>query len=107
LTAYFQVVHRSADDESEGLHRRGKRPSDNSSRTQRNRCPKRSDVCDGHFAVHHNIGNIPATVDGAALASGSAGPYQVAVKVPGSLTDGNWPTQSSIGGMLSPAGTIQ
>jgi len=53
-----------------------------------------------------NIGNIPATVDGAALASGSAGLYQIAVKVPGSLTDGDWPIQASIGGVQSPAGTI-
>ena len=53
-----------------------------------------------------NIGNIPATVDGAALASGSAGLYQIAVKVPASLTDGDWPVQASIGGVASPAGTI-
>ena len=53
-----------------------------------------------------NIGNIPALVDGAALASGSAGLYQIAVKVPGSLTDGDWPVQASIGGVQSPAGTI-
>jgi uncharacterized protein (TIGR03437 family) len=53
-----------------------------------------------------NIGNIPATVDGAALAPGSAGLYQIAVQVPGSLTDGDWPVQASIGGVLSPAGTI-
>jgi uncharacterized protein (TIGR03437 family) len=53
-----------------------------------------------------NIGNIPALVDGAALASGSAGLYQIAVQVPGSLTDGDWPVQASIGGVQSPAGTI-
>ena len=53
-----------------------------------------------------NIGNIPATVDGAALASGSAGLYQIAVKVPGSLTDGDWPIQASIGGVQSTAGAI-
>jgi uncharacterized protein (TIGR03437 family) len=53
-----------------------------------------------------NIGNIPATVDGAALASGSAGLYQIAVKVPGSLTDGDWPIQASIGGVQSPSGVV-
>jgi uncharacterized protein (TIGR03437 family) len=53
-----------------------------------------------------NIGNIPALVDGAALAPGSAGLYQIAVKVPGSLTDGDWPVQASIGGVQSPIGTI-
>jgi uncharacterized protein (TIGR03437 family) len=53
-----------------------------------------------------NIGNIPALVDGAALASGSVGLYQIAVQVPGSLTDGDWPIQASIGGVQSPAGTV-
>jgi uncharacterized protein (TIGR03437 family) len=53
-----------------------------------------------------NIGNIPAAVAGAALASGSAGLYQIAVTVPGSLTDGDWPVQAMIGGVSSPSGTI-
>ena len=53
-----------------------------------------------------SIGNIPATVEGAALASGSAGVYQIAIQVPGSLTDGDWPIQASIGGVPSPAGAI-
>jgi uncharacterized protein (TIGR03437 family) len=30
----------------------------------------------------------------------------IAVKVPASLTDGDWPVQTSIGGVVSPAGTI-
>ncbi|HTS51183.1 MAG TPA: IPT/TIG domain-containing protein [Bryobacteraceae bacterium] len=53
-----------------------------------------------------SIGNIPATVAGAALASGSAGLYQIAIQVPGSLTDGDWPILAMIGGVTSPAGTI-
>ncbi len=53
-----------------------------------------------------SIGNIPAAVAGAALASGSAGLYQIAITVPGSLTDGDWPVQAMIGGASSPAGTI-
>jgi uncharacterized protein (TIGR03437 family) len=53
-----------------------------------------------------SIGNIPATVAGAALASGSAGLYQIAITVPDSLTDGDWPIQASIGGVASLAGTI-
>ena len=53
-----------------------------------------------------SIGNIPATVEGAALAPGSAGLYQIAIQVPGSLTNGDWPIQASIGGAPSPAGTI-
>jgi uncharacterized protein (TIGR03437 family) len=53
-----------------------------------------------------SVGNIPATVYGAALASGSAGLYQIAIQVPGSLADGDWPIQATIGGVASPAGTI-
>jgi uncharacterized protein (TIGR03437 family) len=52
------------------------------------------------------IDSIPATVYGAALAPGSAGLYQIAIQVPASLSDGDWPIQASIGGALSPAGTI-
>jgi uncharacterized protein (TIGR03437 family) len=51
-----------------------------------------------------SIGSIPAKVEGAALASGSAGVYQIAIQVPGSLGDGDWPIQASIGGVPSPAG---
>jgi len=52
------------------------------------------------------IDSIPATVYGAALAPGSAGLYQIAIQVPASLSDGDWPIQASIGGVLSPVGTI-
>jgi uncharacterized protein (TIGR03437 family) len=52
------------------------------------------------------IDSIPAVVYGAALAPGSAGLYQIAIQVPSSLSDGDWPIQASIGGALSPAGTI-
>jgi uncharacterized protein (TIGR03437 family) len=53
-----------------------------------------------------SIGNIPATVSGAALAPGSAGLYQIAIQVPSSLTDGDWPIQASIGGVASPGGVV-
>jgi uncharacterized protein (TIGR03437 family) len=52
------------------------------------------------------IDNLSATVYGAALAPGSAGLYQIAIQVPTSLADGDWPIQALIGGLLSPAGTI-
>ncbi len=52
------------------------------------------------------IDNVPATVYGAALAPGSVGLYQIAIQVPPSLADGDWPIQAIIGGVLSPAGTI-
>jgi uncharacterized protein (TIGR03437 family) len=52
------------------------------------------------------VNNIPATVYGAALAPGSAGLYQIAIQVPTTLGDGDWPIQASIGGVSSPSGTI-
>ena len=53
-----------------------------------------------------SINNVPATVYGAALAPGSAGLYQIAIQVPSSIADGDWPIQANIGGVSSPAGTI-
>jgi uncharacterized protein (TIGR03437 family) len=52
------------------------------------------------------INNTPAIVYGAALAPGSAGLYQIAIQVPTTLADGDWPIQATIGGTLSPAGTV-
>jgi len=52
------------------------------------------------------INNVAATVYGAALASGSVGLYQIAIQVPPSLANGDWPIQALIGGVLSPVGTI-
>jgi len=52
------------------------------------------------------IGSTPATVYGAALAPGSAGLYQIAIQVPTSLADGDWPIQASIGGVTSPTGIV-
>jgi uncharacterized protein (TIGR03437 family) len=52
------------------------------------------------------IGNAPAVVYGAALAPGSVGLYQIAIQVPPSLADGDWPVQATIGGVTSPAGAV-
>ena len=52
------------------------------------------------------INNAPAIVFGAALAPGAAGLYQIAIQVPNTLADGDWPIQANIGGTQSPAGTI-
>jgi len=52
------------------------------------------------------INNTPAIVYGAALAPGSAGLYQIAIQVPTTLADGDWPIQANIGGTLSPAGIV-
>ena len=50
------------------------------------------------------IDNAPVLVYGAALAPGSAGLYQIAIQVPTTLADGDWPIQVSIGGALWPTG---
>ena len=52
------------------------------------------------------INNAPVTVYGAALAPGSAGLYQIAIQVPGTLAEGDWPIQTTIGGATSPAGIV-
>ena len=52
------------------------------------------------------IDNVAATVDGAALAPGLAGLYQVAIQVPTTLGDGDWPVVATIGGVSSPSGMV-
>jgi uncharacterized protein (TIGR03437 family) len=58
------------------------------------------------------INNVPATVYGAALAPGFAGLYQVAIQVPPSLPNGDWPIVATIGSAMldnatsSPSGVI-
>jgi uncharacterized protein (TIGR03437 family) len=52
------------------------------------------------------IDNVSATVYGAALTSGFAGLYQVAIQVPPSLADGDWPIVAHVAGVSSPAGII-
>jgi len=58
------------------------------------------------------IHNVPATVYGRALAPGYAGLYQVAIQVPASLANGDWPIVATIGSAAlfnvtsSPVGVI-
>ncbi len=52
------------------------------------------------------IDNVSAHVDGAALAPGFAGLYQVAIQVPSSLGNGDWPIVATIGGVSSPSGMV-
>ncbi len=52
------------------------------------------------------INNVSATVFGAALAPGFAGLYQVAIQVPDSIADGDWPIRATIGGVQSPTGVL-
>jgi uncharacterized protein (TIGR03437 family) len=52
------------------------------------------------------VNGVSATVYGAALTSGYAGLYQVAIQVPTSLPDGDWPIVATIGGVASPTGVL-
>ncbi|HTR38055.1 MAG TPA: SBBP repeat-containing protein [Bryobacteraceae bacterium] len=52
------------------------------------------------------VGGITAAVYGAALAPGFGGLYQVAIQVPPSLGDGDWPIVASVGGSSSPSGVV-
>jgi uncharacterized protein (TIGR03437 family) len=52
------------------------------------------------------IDNVPATVYGAALAPGFAGLVQVAIQVPPSLGNGDWPVVAKIGGVQSASGLV-
>jgi uncharacterized protein (TIGR03437 family) len=52
------------------------------------------------------VGGTPATVFGAALASGFAGLYQVAIQVPDSAPNGDLPVVATINGAQSPTTTV-
>lgn len=69
--------------------------------------PVRSDkIYSTSTAPTISINNVTAMVYGSALAPGYAGLYQVAIQVPTSLADGDWPIVASIGGVQSPSGVI-
>ena len=52
------------------------------------------------------INNVPVMVLSAALSPGLAGVCQIAIQVPDTLTDGDWPIQASIGGVSSPSNVL-
>lgn len=52
------------------------------------------------------IGGASATVYGAALAPGYAGLYQVAIQIPASLADGDYPAVATLNGVSSPSTTM-
>jgi uncharacterized protein (TIGR03437 family) len=56
--------------------------------------------------VSVTVGTQPATVYGAALATGYAGLYQVAIQVPTSLANGDYPIVETINSVKSPATTL-
>jgi uncharacterized protein (TIGR03437 family) len=57
-------------------------------------------------AVSVTIGGSPATVYGAALAPGYAGLYQIAIQIPASLANGDYPVVATIAGEQSPSTTL-
>jgi uncharacterized protein (TIGR03437 family) len=56
--------------------------------------------------VSVNIGNVAATVIGAALAPGNAGLYQITVQVPVSVPDGDQAVIAQVAGMQSPSNVL-
>jgi uncharacterized protein (TIGR03437 family) len=50
------------------------------------------------------VGDFAATVLSTALSPGSAGVYQVAIQVPSTLANGDYPVVVSVGGVQSPSG---
>jgi uncharacterized protein (TIGR03437 family) len=52
------------------------------------------------------LNNVSVKVYGAALAPSFAGLYQVAIQVPASMGDGDWPIVAVINGVSSPAGMV-
>ena len=57
------------------------------------------------FSPVVTIGGVTAKFFGGALASGSAGLYQLAIQVP-ALADGDWPVSIHVGGVSTPAGAL-
>jgi uncharacterized protein (TIGR03437 family) len=57
-------------------------------------------------AVTVTVGPAAAVVYGAALTSGEAGLYQVAIQIPTTLADGDYPVVATVSGAQSPASTL-
>jgi uncharacterized protein (TIGR03437 family) len=57
-------------------------------------------------AVSVTVGGKPTTVYGAALAPGYAGLYQIAIQIPASLANGDYPVVATINGAQSPSTTM-
>jgi uncharacterized protein (TIGR03437 family) len=57
-------------------------------------------------AVSVTVGGKPATVYGAALAPGYAGLDQIAIQIPASLANGDYPVVATINGEQSPSTTM-
>ena len=56
--------------------------------------------------VSVTVGDKLATVYGAALAPGYAGLYQIAIQIPASLANGQYPVVASVVGASSPSTSV-
>jgi uncharacterized protein (TIGR03437 family) len=57
-------------------------------------------------AVIVSLGNTPVTVYGAALTPGFAALYQVAIQIPESMADGDYPVVATVSGAQSPSSVL-
>lgn len=58
------------------------------------------------YPVTVTVGTTPATVEGAALAPGFAALYQIAVQIPDSLADGDYPIVATVSGTPSSSSVL-
>lgn len=58
------------------------------------------------YTVRVTVGDIETPTYGAALTPGCGGLYQVAIQIPASLADGDYPVIATISGATSPASTL-
>jgi uncharacterized protein (TIGR03437 family) len=68
--------------------------------------PPSSPVSNVANAVAVTIGNVAATVESASISPGSPGLYQIAVRVPASVPDGDLPVIAQVTGIPSPSNVL-
>jgi len=56
--------------------------------------------------VTATVGGAAAPVFAAAMTSGAAGLYQVAIQIPNTLADGDYPVIATVSGAQSPSSTL-
>jgi uncharacterized protein (TIGR03437 family) len=52
------------------------------------------------------LNNTPVTVLSSVLAPGWAALFQIAIRIPANIADGDWPIQATVGGETSPTGVV-
>jgi uncharacterized protein (TIGR03437 family) len=63
-------------------------------------------ICYAANPVTVTLGNTPVTVYGAAMAPGFAALYQVAIQIPESLAEGDYPVVATVSGAQSPSNVL-